>query len=127
MKAAVDESTFVNDKFNVRDVVLFEPHEGARRTSFMIEAVPEEECLAARIVMHKSIATRLLLRQIFIGDKPRGRAGMGTCEIFLADVPNWTPDNLIITPDKPLRMFVTNMTDMDLKVVGTVIVYKRGG
>jgi len=114
------------EAFDVRDILFFPAMTAGVLEAFPIVITPDEESLVTRIVMHKSIAARLMLRQISVGDKPRGRGGAGTCEVFLADVPNWTPDNIIITPERPLVLHVTNVADVALRVLGSVVVFKRG-
>lgn len=114
------------DAFDVRDLLFFPPKTAGVHEAFPIVITPDEESLVARIVMHKSIAARLILRQIAVGDRPRGKGGAGTCEVFLADVPNWTPDNIVITPERPLVLHVTNVADIPLRILGSVVVFKRG-
>mgnify|MGYP001562944546 CR=1 FL=1 len=114
------------EAFEVRDLLFFPPKTAAVHEAFSIVVTPDEESLVTRIVMHKSIAARLMLRQISVGEKPRGRGGAGTCEVFLADVPNWTPDNIVITPEMPLVLHVTNVADVNLRILGSVVVFKRG-
>lgn len=111
------------EEFSVRDVLLF-PEERliAPFETRTITVVPEVRSLVQRIVMHRSIAARLTLVQILVGDLPRTRAGSGSCEIFLFDVPNWAPSKMIITPEEPLRIVVRNMLDQPLKSAGSVIV-----
>lgn len=111
------------EDFPVRDVLLF-PEERliAPFETRTITVVPETRALVQRIVMHRSIAARLVLVQLLVGDHPRTRAGSGSCEIFLFDVPNWAPSRMVITPDEPLRIVVRNMLDQPLKSAGSVIV-----
>lgn len=109
--------------FPVRDVLLF-PEERliAPFETRTITIVPEVRALVQRIVMHRSIAARLVLVQLLVGEDPRTRAGSGSCEIFLFDVPNWAPSRMVITPEEPLRIVVRNMLDQPLKSAGSVIV-----
>ena len=109
-------------RYPIRDLLLFPDKMIAPFEAAVIEVVPEAECLVQRIVMHRSIAARLVLVQLHVGDTPRTRPGAGSCEIFLSDVPNWAPARLVIRPDAPLRISVRNMVDQGLKISGTVIV-----
>lgn len=112
-----------SEAFPIRDVLLF-PDERpiAPFETRTIVVVPETRSLVQRIVMHRSIAARLVLVQMLVGESPRTRAGSGSCEIFLFDVPNWAPGKMVITPEEPLRIVVRNMLDQPLKSAGSVIV-----
>lgn len=111
------------EDFPIRDVLLF-PEERliAPFETRTITIAPESRALVQRIVMHRSIAARLVLVQILVGDAPRTRVGSGSCEIFLFDVPNWAPSRMVISPEEPLRLVVRNMLDQPLKSAGSVIV-----
>ncbi len=109
-------------RFPHRDILLFPDRLIPPFETDFIDVYPEVESHVQRVVMHRSIAARLTLLQILVGDQPRTRVGAGSCEIFLSDVPNWAPSGMIITPEAPLRLYVRNMLGDGLKISGTVIV-----
>lgn len=118
--------------YKVRNILFFTPGEIPAHSehypskTFTIEVMPVVECLVQRIVMHASIAKRLALKQILVGQRPVTPAGNGSCEIFLYDVPNWTPSRMVITPERPLLIIVKNWDDRPYKTAGSVVVYEKG-
>lgn len=114
-----------DDAYPHRAILLFPDQLIAPFESTEIEVVADVECMVQRIVMHRSIAARLTLVQLLVGSEPKTRVGSGSCEIFLSEVPNWSPTGLRLGPDAPLRLRVRNMLDQPLKSAGTVIVGVR--
>lgn len=117
------------ERFTKRNVLPFKPgtiQRGIPNALVQtIEVEPEVECLVQRIVMHASIAKRLVLVQILAGDTPKTPSGSGSCEIFMYDIPNWTPDEIIISPKNPLIILVRNWDDRPYKIVGSVVVLQE--
>lgn len=109
-------------RYPIRDTLLFPDMGISPYGEAVIEVYPEVPSHVQRIVMHRSIAAKLTLLQILVGDAPRTRLGAGSCEIFLSEVPNWCPARMEITPQAPLRLRVRNMVDLGLRVSGTVII-----
>lgn len=110
-------------RYSIRDMLLFPDMLVGPSESVTIEVMPEVESLVQRIVFHRSIAARFTLAQILVGDVPRTRVGSGSCEVFLADVPNWAPARMVITPEAPLRLRVRNMiADQGFRISGSVII-----
>lgn len=110
-------------RYSIRDMLLFPDMLVGPSESVTIEVMPEVESLVQRIVFHRSIAARFTLSQILVGDVPRTRVGSGSCEVFLADVPNWAPARMVISPEAPLRLRVRNMiADQGFRISGSVII-----
>jgi hypothetical protein len=115
----------MSDDYPHRALLLFPDQLIAPFESTEIEVRADVESLVQRIIMHRSIAARLTLVQLRVGNAPKTRVGSGSCEIFLSDVPNWAPTGMVIAPDRPLRLLVRNMLDQPLKSAGTVVVGVR--
>lgn len=112
--------------YNRKNVILFGEETFLPQRPATIRIAPERDSvLVGRIVMHRTIATKLVLKRIFVGKTPKTNPGSGSCEIFLADVPNWTPHGMIISPNEPLVLLVQNPLDIPLKAFGSVIVWER--
>lgn len=122
MRRPSEERDSLEAEYAIRDLLLFPEQDIQPYALSSIEIVPEVESLLQRIVMHRSIASRLALVQMFVGDTPRTRVGSGSCEIFLADVPNWSPGHMVFSPAEPLRILVRNMLEQPLRLTGTVVV-----
>jgi hypothetical protein len=126
---ASDEDGPVNDELvgNPRDIILLDEKNIAAGRPDVIEIKPSKEqgrCLLHRIVMHKSCAGKLALVKIEHAGRIRSQ-GSGSCEIFLAEVPNWTPQNIYISEAEPLRLHVVNRNPLPLFVVGSAIVFRK--
>lgn len=121
----VDES---RSAFRVRDVIFFKKAEISQYREYDIVIAPAEgEALVERIIMQKGMASRLILERMRLGAKPIGGDGVvaGDCQMFLVDVPNWTPHNLVISPIVPLVLTVRNMIGVGVKIVGQAIIRRR--
>lgn len=114
-------------EFDMRDLYHFDEDTIASMREHTIRIVPEEEVLLHRIVMHHSIARHLRLRGISVGGAPlRGRkAQSGTCEIFYAEVPNWTPQGIVFSPTAPLEIRIRNENERPWLLAGSVVVFRR--
>ena len=112
----------MSEDYPHRALLLFPEQLIAPFETTEIKVESDVEAVVHRVVMHRSIAARLTLMQIWVGTTPKTRVGSGSCEIFLSDVPNWAPTGMVLSPDKPLRLLVRNMLDQPLKSAGTVVV-----
>lgn len=117
--------------YTVRDLILFQDHtiapvQNAPHNKHIIRIVPpgNERVLIARIFMHKTAAESLVLERFTVGMREISK-GAGTCDIFLATIPNWTPQNLYIDHDNPLVMLVSNVRNFPIRTVGQVVVLKK--
>jgi hypothetical protein len=120
-EVAVDLSDFV-----VRDLYHFDEDAIQSQCDHIITIIPDEEVLLHRIVMHHSVARHLRLRGIYTGNVVQpGKRKSGTCEIFYAEVPNWTPQGIVFSPSRPLRIEVRNENEKMWLLAGSVIVFKR--
>lgn len=120
--------------FRIRDQILFHPGDIYPERKYPIIITPSEGRGAARverIIMHRSIATKLVLEAIVHGSNII-QHGSGSCEVFLAEgVPNWTPEGIVITKEAPLVLHVFNPTApapgaRPLRVIGNCVVLYRG-
>lgn len=113
--------------FKVRVLIDFDEEQIKPLSDHKIVVVPEEEVLLHRIVMHHSIARHLRLRGLVtIGRPLPKRPKSGTCEIFYAEVPNWTPQGIVFSPTDPLEIYVRNENEKHWLLAGSVIAFKRG-
>lgn len=113
-------------KFTVRCVYNFLEEEIPPSRGHVIVIVPDEEVLLQRIVMHHSIARHLRFRGLTTRGTPlRGRPKSGTCEIFYAEVPNWTPHGIVFSPERPLEIYVKNENERSWLSTGSVIALRR--
>lgn len=127
------EETVADGVYNVRDTIFFRDHTisplgTAPNNKHIIRIVPNvkgERVLLARIFMHKVVAESLVLERLAVGEKVIA-SGAGACEMFLATIPNWTPQNLYIDEQNPLTMLVSNMRNFPIRTVGSVVVFKKG-
>lgn len=113
--------------FNVRDLILLDEMTIApgRPAEIVIKPTKYQgRSLIHRIVMHKSVAGKLALTKMMIGERDITK-GSGSCEIFLVEVPNYTPQKIYIEEDRPFRLFVVNRNTVPLNVVGEVCIFRR--
>lgn len=101
--------------FRIRGMVLFPAAAIAAQTRFGITIIPVKDrgdAYLERIVFQRPCAQRLILEGITVGGMEIVRGplgGAGTCEVFLAEnVPNWTPEGIVLRHDKPMIIHVFN-------------------
>lgn len=120
--------------FRMRGMVLFPAGAIHAGEKYPIVIAPREDrgdARVERIVMHRSIATKLILEAVTHNGVVLMR-GSGSCEVFLAEnVPNWSPEGVIITAKTPLVIHVFNPAEpapmlRPLRIIGNAVVLYRG-
>jgi len=112
--------------FDVRDIILLDEMSIASGRAAEIIIRPNKfqgRSLVHRIVMHKSMA-KLALTRMAHGEREISK-GSGSCEIFLVEVPNYTPQKIYIDENTPLKLSVVNRTQFPLNVIGQVSIWRR--
>lgn len=113
--------------FSLRTIYNFDEDTIRGQSRYEIVIVPDEPVLLHRVVMHHSIARHLRLLGITVGNQSLpGRPKSGTCEIFYAEVPNWTPQGIVFTPKSPLKIHVRNENEKLWLLTGTVVALRMG-
>ncbi len=126
-------STRDDGSYTIRDMILFRdftipPAHQMPANKHIIRIVPNhgERVLLARIFMHKTAAESLVIERLAVGERVL-TSGAGTCEIFLASIPNWTPQDIYIDEKNPLTIAVSNMRNFPIRAVGSVAVFRKAG
>lgn len=122
IEQSIDETV---DGYTIRDLIFF-PNlvveaGGGRQT---ITITPKERVLLGRIFFHKTLAENVALERFAVGERTIAR-GAGSAEVFLATIPNWTPQKIFLDKDNPLILVVHNGRNFPLRTTGSVVVFKK--
>lgn len=114
------------EDFNQRDLIFFKSAKIApnERKHIVVEPAGDERVMLGRIFLHKTCAENLIPERIMIGETVIAK-GSGTAEIFLATIPNWTPQGKFFDKKNPLIMIVHNVRHFEINIAGSVVVYRR--